>query len=125
MADIPYETERFRVDGNMLVVTSSFDPRCQRGAEGELLQTLQAMIEDGNVESVVLDLHRRDSLPSMLVGVIVESHRRVEAKGASMVLRVRPEHLRSLDWAGMHRLFKETGRRKSESGDEYVEFVSK
>lgn len=113
------------IEGNKLIVTSLFDPRYQRGAEGELLNTIDGLLEDQADGSVVLDLHNRENLPSMLVGIIVEAHRRVSSQGRALVIMVRPDHLKSLQWMGLQRIFEERGAMTDKDGLTYLELVSK
>lgn len=117
--------DRFRIEGNRLVVTSQFDPRFQRGAEGELLTTLDGMLAERQDGTVVLDLHNRDSLPSMLVGIIFEAHRRVMSQNRTLLLVVRPDHLKSLQWVGLQRIFSEDTRGTDENGITFIQFESK
>ena len=97
MAAPKTQQPRFHLEGNRLVVTTLFDPRYQRGAEMELLNTLQALLEEQGGEEIILDLHLRSSFPSMLIGIVVESCRRVGEAGAKLTVRIRPEHRRSFE----------------------------
>ncbi len=125
MSGLEPHKERFKVDGNKLIITSRFDPRYQHGAESELLSTLQGMLEESRGNSVVLDLHLRQSLPSMLFGIIAASHQRVSEAGGILVLRIRPEHQKSVDLTGMRRIFQDGQRRTDPDGIEYIEYRSK
>ncbi|MBN2711623.1 MAG: hypothetical protein JXR97_04210 [Planctomycetes bacterium] len=119
------DSGRFMIDGNRLIVTSLFDPRYQRGAEGELLNTIDGLLEDQPDGSVVLDLHNRENLPSMLVGIIVEAHRRVSSQGRMLSVLVRPDHIKSLQWVGLQRIFEEKGTKTDGDGLTYLELTSK
>ena len=116
--------KRFKIKGNEIIVSAGFDPRYQRGAEGELLNTLQTLMDETGSGIFVLDLHRCDTLPSMLIGIVVESHRRVAAVGGGLVLRIRSEHRKSLPDEALQRLFVEQGELTDEDGVAYIEFVS-
>ena len=121
------DAERFRIEGNRLVVTSSFDPRFQRGVEAELLDTLQGMLEEQEDDCLVLDLHNRTSLPSMLIGILVESHRRVTSQKdmTHLIVRINPDHLRSIEWAGLSRIFDQGEEQIDENGAAFIELTSK
>ncbi len=125
MPSPPHDIERFRIEGNRLIVTSRFDPRYQREAEGELLHTLDGLFEERTDGRVVLDLHDRNDLPSMLIGLIMEAHRRATSAGRSLILVVRPDHLKSLHFVGLQRVFDETASKTDDKGVAYLEFTSK
>ena len=125
MSSLVPQRERFKVDGNKLIITACFDPRYQHGAESELLSTLQGILEESKGGSVILDLHLRQSMPSMLFGIIAASHQRVSEAGGILVLRILPEHQKSVDLTGMRRIFEEGQRKTDGDGIEYVEYRSK
>lgn len=123
MAAPSTDGERFHVEGNRLVVTSRFDPRLQRESEGELLDTLQGLLEEKADDTILLDLSSRTSFPSMLIGVLVEARQRATEAGKGILVRVRAEHLRSLEWAGMNRIFDRVDNGSGEP--DIVEFRGK
>ncbi len=116
---------RFRVAGNEIIITDCFDPRYQRNAESEFLRTVQTLLEKAEKKPFILDFSRRPSLPSIMVAMIVETYRRITSAGGIMILRVRESHYKGLEWAGISRMFQQTGRSQHADGDFILEFTSR
>ena len=119
------ERVRFRVSGNEIIITDCFDPRYQRDAEGEFLRTVQTLLEKAENKPFVLDFCRRPSLPSIMVAMIIETYRRITRAGGVMMLRVRESHYKNLEWAGINRMFQQSGRIPLPNGDFVLEFTSR
>jgi len=119
------ERVRFHVDGNEIIITDCFDPRYQRDTEGEFLRTVQTLLEKAEQKPFVLDFCQRPSLPSIFIAMIVETYRRITRSGGTMVLRVRESHYKNLEWAGINRMFQQSGRIPLPNGDFVLEFTSR
>lgn len=124
MTDTASSSGRLRIEGNALVLTAQFDPRYQRSAETELLRTLQGMLDEKTGDTFVLDMKNLRTLPSMLFGCIAEAHRRALEKGSTLILHIKPDHLRSIDSAGLRTIFDREKTLTDKAGVSFVELIS-
>ena len=80
--------ERFRVSGNILKLTSRFDPRYQPRAGMELMNIIASLAQQGECSEVIVDVSDAGAMPSMMFGFLQEAKEVTAKLGKRLKVRL-------------------------------------
>ncbi len=96
---------RFQVQGNVLKVTSRFDPRYQSRAGMELLNIVSGLAAESGSPEVVLDVSDTSAIPSMMIGMLIEAGDLAGRAGKKLKIRLKAGACDRLQELGLSALF--------------------
>jgi len=93
--------ERFKVSGNILKLTTRFDPRYQPRASMELMSIISSLAMDGKGGEVILDMSDAAAMPSMMLGFLQEAQEVTLRSGKKLKVRIKSETYNRLNSLGV------------------------
>lgn len=100
--------ERFKVQGNILKLTTRFDPRYQPRAGMELMNIISSLAEESEGNEVVLDMSNTASMPSMMFGFLTEAQDVAIKSGKKLKVRLNTDMYHRLESLGVMGSFSES-----------------
>lgn len=97
--------ERFQVNGNVLKLTTHFDPRYQSRAGMELMNIVSSLAQESEGQEVVLDISDANALPSMMMGILSEARDLTGKAGKRLKIRLKTETYNRLQTLGLAGIF--------------------
>lgn len=113
--------ERFRVSGNILKLTTRFDPRYQPRAGMEMMNIISSLSEESGNEEVVLDMLDAVSVPSVMLAYLEEARELTNRVGKKFKVRLKTSAYNRLQPLGVLRVFAPN----QTPGDDSMELIAK
>lgn len=114
--------ERFQIHGNVLKLTTRFDPRYQSRAGMELMNIVSSLANEGEGPEVVLDICDSNAFPSMMLGILSEAKDLTDKAGKKLKVRLKATTYNRLQMLGLTDSFAKTAHEGD--GQDNLELVA-